>query len=301
MSGFDWDDLRVFLAVLRGGSIRAAAGRLGIAQSTVSRRIDGLESQLGTRLFHRMPRGLVLTQTGEAIQGRAEAVESTMLGLERDVLGRDAALEGRIMLSMPPPFAHHILMQDLVDFDRMHPGIRLEIDSTYGTTDLSAREADIAIRFTKKPEEHLVGRRLPDFGDAIYASPDYLEQHVLSGSQATGRWIGWMDHARMCAWAKRSRFPDCRPHWIMPDIDAQLAACEMGLGLGQFICAIGDKRAGLVRVPPGQVIRRYQVWILTHRELRSTERMRVCLRFIADRLGARRVELEGGLPEKALG
>jgi len=296
MSGFDWDDLRVFLAVLRGGSVRSAAERLDIAQSTVSRRIDGLEAQLGARLFHRMPRGLTLTQTGEAIQGRAEEVESTLLEIERDVLGRDAALEGRIAISMAPPLASLVLMPDLAEFAALHPGIQLDFVTTYDILDLSNREADIAIRFTEKPDEHLVGRRLPPFGDAIYATPDYLATHQLSGAGADGRWIGWMDEARMRRWIKTSAFPDCKPSWIIPDIASQIAACEAGLGLVQLGCVFGDRSPHLVRVPPAAVVAQKSAWILTHADLKTTERVRVCLKFIADRLTARRDELMGGGP-----
>ncbi len=296
MSGFDWDDMRVFLALQRGGSVRAAAARLNIAQSTVSRRLEGLERRLGARLFHRMPRGLLLTQTGEEIRGHAEAAETTMLEIEREVLGRDAALEGRIVIAMPPPMASHVLMPDLAEFAALHPGIELEFLASYALSDLSAREADIAVRFTARPEEHLIGRRLPDFGAAIYATPEYLENHRLTGPGANGRWIGWMDAARMNRWIRKSAFPDCRLHWIMPDIGSQIAACEAGLGLVQFACVFGDARPALVRVPPGDVVAHHPVWVLTHADLKTTERVRVCLRFIADRLQARQGELAGQIP-----
>jgi hypothetical protein len=135
---------------------------------------------------------------------------------------------------------------------------------------------------------------LPDFGAAIYATPAYLETHRLSGPDADGRWIGWMDEARMKRWIRKSAFPDCALHWIIPDIASQIAACEAGLGLVQFACVFGDARPGLVRVPPGEVMRRHAAWVLTHADLKTTERVRVCLKFIADRMQARRDELAGG-------
>jgi DNA-binding transcriptional LysR family regulator len=293
MSGFDWDDLRVFLAVMRGGSVRAAATRLGISQSTVSRRIEGLETRLGAKLFHRMSRGLVPTQTGEAIQSRAEEVETTLLGIERDVLGRDAALEGRIVISMPPPVAHFILMPDLAAFGQRHPGIDLEVLTSYTLSDLSNREADIAIRFSNAPDDHLVGRRLPDFAEAIYASPAYLEQHQLTGPDATGRWIRWMEEPQMRKWIRQSRFPDCAPHWYVPDLTAQIAACQAGLGLVQIACVFGDAQPGLVRVLPEQVSGGLGAWVLTHADLKTTERVRVCMRWIADAMVAKRDLLSG--------
>ena len=285
MSGFDWDDLRVFLAVLRAGSVRGAAQNLRVSQSTVSRRIDGLEGRLGARLFHRMPKGLVATETGEDIQARAEAVEAEMLGIEREVLGRDAALEGNIVISMAPPIARHLMMPVMAEFMDTHPAITIDVRTGYGLSDLSGREADIALRFTEDPDPHLVGRRLPDLSQSVFATPDYLATHLLRGPEATGAWIGHDRGAEAFpTWVRKGPFPDCPVQFRCGDIDGQTAAAKAGMGLAMLPYLIGDQEPDLVRVPGAGDLRSTPFWVLSHPDLRRTARMRACTAFIADRL-----------------
>ena len=105
----DWDDLRFFLAVVRTGSLSAAARELRVTQSTVGRRLASLEGNLGARLLHRTPDGYVPTLAGEAILGRVERVEAEALAVERAVGGRDAQLQGVVRVTAVETLASHVL------------------------------------------------------------------------------------------------------------------------------------------------------------------------------------------------
>src|SRR6476646_7164037 len=123
----DWDDVRYFLAVARGGSVRAAAERLGVNHATVLRRIAHLEERLGAQMFEKLPSGYRLTVAGEEVVELASQMEASSHQLETRVFGRDQSVRGLLRVTLPPPLATHLLMPDLADFARLHPDIEMEI------------------------------------------------------------------------------------------------------------------------------------------------------------------------------
>src|ERR1700739_899251 len=123
----DWDDVRYFLAVARGGSVRAAAERLGVNHSTVLRRIAQLEERLAVRLFEKLPSGYRLTDAGEEVLEFAVEMEASSNQLETRVFGRDQGVRGRLRGALAPTLATPLLMPDFADFARLHPEIEMEI------------------------------------------------------------------------------------------------------------------------------------------------------------------------------
>ena len=127
----DWDNLRIFLALANQGSVRAAGAALGISHSTVARRIEAFEDQLGVRLFDRTPSGYALTAAGEEMLGVAGRVDEEISALERRILGQDTRLAGEIRVTLPDAIVSDLLMPDLADFTRDYPDIDLEIILSY--------------------------------------------------------------------------------------------------------------------------------------------------------------------------
>src|SRR3979411_3263755 len=142
----DWDDVRYFLAVARGGSVRAAAGRLGVNHATVLRRIAQLEERLGARMFEKLPSGYRLTAAGEEVLEVANQMEASSHQLETRVFGRDQSVRGLLRVTLAPTLATHLLMPDFADFARLHPDIEMEILSFGELANLNNREAADAIR-----------------------------------------------------------------------------------------------------------------------------------------------------------
>ena len=297
MKGFEWDDLRVFLAVLRGRSVRAASRLMGVSHSTVSRRLQAMESQLGVKLFARHPEGFVLTEVGEAMVERAERVESEILSLEREVFGRDTALSGPIRISMPPQVAQHLVMPHIAEFAALYPDIEIEIDATYEVANLNRRNADIVIRFQAEPDDHLVGYRLPDFANAVYATPDYIGAHSFTGPDPTGRWVGWeTTRDTLARWHRSTPYANCKIRHRVSDPVAQIQAVKAGLGFAYLFCFMADLEPGLIRVPGDADQKLIPAWILTHPDLVTTERVRMCVRFLREAIFRHESQLRGQVP-----
>ncbi len=296
MHRFDWDDLRVFLAIYRRQSVRSAAKLLGVSHSTASRRLENLETELGARLFDRTPDGFILTVAGERALVRSERIEDDMIGLERDAFGQDTRLSGPIRITMPPPIAQFLVLPHLVEFGRLYPEIEIEMESTYEFTDLSRRDADIAIRISRAPEDYLVGRRLPDLAEAVYATPEYVAKHTFTGDAPTARWIGWRNLEKFPKWIKKSDYPRCQTHWHLPNMLVHLEGAKAGLGMTIVSCFIGDKEPALIRVPPGKIYQSMPGWVLTHPDLKTTERVRVCVRFLVEAIKSHEALITGRRP-----
>jgi DNA-binding transcriptional LysR family regulator len=135
----DWDDVRYFLAVARGGSVRAAAERLGVNHATVLRRIAQLEERLGVHMFEKLPSGYRLTAAGEEVLEFADQMEASSHLLETRVFGRDQSVRGLLRVTLAPPLATHLLMPDFADFARLHPDIEMEILSSGELANLTNR------------------------------------------------------------------------------------------------------------------------------------------------------------------
>ena len=282
----DWNDLKVFLALDREGSARAAAARLSTSHSTVLRRLDTLETALSTRLFDRTPDGLVLTAAGARLSEKAQRIEAEMLDAQRDLSGTDVRLQGPIRLTLPPIVAQYLLLPHLARFRALYPDITLDIVPTDAFADLNRRDADLAIRFSETPADHLVGRRLPPFHDAIYAAPGDPPPH----------WIGWSDEDAFRRRIRATPFARAPIAWAFPGLELQAAAARDGLGMALLPCIMGDSDPRLVRLPGSGTYPTLPGWILTHPDLRRMERVRVLARFLHDALSGEADRIAGHLP-----
>jgi len=282
MKVFEWDDLRIFLAVLRGRSVRSASKLLNVSHSTVSRRLQAMEEQLGIKLFIRQSEGFVLTETGEAMVARAERVESEILSMEREVFGRDALLAGPVRISAPPLLAQHFLMPILAEFTRLYPQIEIEMDATFDVADLRRRNADIAIRFQVQPDDNLVAYKLPSFANSIYATREYAKTHSFTGPNPTAHWIAMGGKEVLDHWRHDTPYSGCKVHHVVSDMLAHLNAVKAGMGFAHLFCFLADSDPALVRLPEATTDRAITTWAVTHPDVIATERVRVCVRFLVD-------------------
>lgn len=296
---FDWNDLQFFLALEREGTARAAAIKLKTSHSTVMRRLQQLEDVFGSILFDRTPDGFVITQAGAKILDKAQLVEADIMQMTKDVAGSDIKLEGPIRLTVPPPLIEHMLLPCMNAFRLKYPQIDLEIVATYQVSDLDRRDADIAIRFSNQPDEHLVGRLLPNFKDSIYATHRYVEDHNFTSEPsnlAQPEWIGWPEKKSFARRIKPTPFADASITWELPTIGIQLEAAKQGLGIALLPCNIGDKSCDLVRVPKAEIYPTRAAWILMHPNVRKLERVRVFSRYLTNAILAEKDLIEGLCP-----
>ena len=174
----DWDDLKILLSLSRYGSTRKAAAQLGVSNTTVMRRLDGLEEVLGGKLFDRTPDGFKATALAAELLPIAQSVEETLNEAERRLMGMDAQLSGGIKVSLPLIAAQDIY-RVLAEFSQRYPGIELDISASDAPVDLARREADIAIRGMPKnqrPPKDIVGIKLRSISIGYYVHKDLLSK-----------------------------------------------------------------------------------------------------------------------------
>jgi DNA-binding transcriptional LysR family regulator len=287
----DWDALRTALFLARAGSVRRAARELGVSHSTVLRRLDALEEGIGVRLFERKAEGYELTTEGQDVFDTARTLEDIVLGLERRVEGRDLRLSGPVRVTLPDPFLP-LLLPALQQFGAAYPEIVITVAADVGFADLAQREADIAIRIADAPPPELVGRRLATAAVAVYGSDRYLEGRSRRDLEALD-WVGWdADSTMLFEQWMRKHVPKARVGLRVSTAWALRDAVDAGMGVALFPCALGGKRPGWARV---HSVRDMSVplWILTHRDLRTTARVRMLRDHLAEAIVEQRAIVEG--------
>lgn len=163
----DWNDLRFVLAVARTGTLSAAARRLRVNQTTVMRRLAAAEAALGARLFDRIDGELRATEAGRTALARGDEVEQAFDALERTIGGRDAKIAGRVRVTAVPILANHLLVPAFPKLGARHPTLQLEMIAEPRNLDLTAREADIALRLARPQTGTMLMRRIGDLGYAV--------------------------------------------------------------------------------------------------------------------------------------
>lgn len=274
----DWNDLRIFLAVLRCGSLRGAAGALGVSRPTAARRLSGLEQQLGVALFDRRPDGLHATPAAQGLRDRAEAIEAAVRDLTRAAQGADPELRGRVRLTVPAIVAEELLMPELVAFCRRWPQIELEISGAYTVESLAEQRADVAVRFMPlgvAPDSELHGRRVANAHMAVYGQGEC--------------WIGQRGAGHDQAWVAKTPWPELPIKGAILDGGLQRAACAAGLGMAHLPCFLADGHLERRTAPkPG-----LDVWVLVHPDLRRNPRLRLFRDMLVTAIQGKRGRLEG--------
>ena len=281
----NWDDYRVILALARGQSLRAAAKLLSMNHATVSRRLAALNHRYAAPVFETSPKGLQLTPLGQRLLEAAQQMERLIQGNRRDELAATDALQGDIRLSLPPAIAQWLLLDELSAFQQQYPQIRLQIHCSYALASLDSCEADIVVRVSNSPDEHLVGRRLFPIWLGYYCRPDYLQRPAAE--------LGWITAPGTADWIAESPYPNAGVALVLDDLVLrhQLAA-ESG-GLVRGACYIADQMPQLRRIGDGTPYPFQDIWLLTHEDLRAVPRIRLLMDYLADCLQRKRDLIEG--------
>jgi DNA-binding transcriptional LysR family regulator len=273
-------DLTIIAALEIAGTFTGAARQLGVAHTTVSRKLRDLEAHFGARLADRRDDGVVLTPEGERLLESARRIEAEMAGLERDITGRDHRLTGHIKLTTVDVLAW-LYMPVLSRFRARHPQIDLAVEVGSELRSLSRREAEVALRATNSPDDHLFGRQLdrldfyPYVRADIAARPDdmpWLEYGNRDCSQPASRWL-------------RRAHPTVRPEASVPSPLMMFRAVDTGLGAGLVPSALADQSPDLVRLSDEPAFS-IAIWLLTPMELRQTARIRALFEVFTEEAGS---------------
>jgi DNA-binding transcriptional LysR family regulator len=275
----EWNDLRYVLAIGRAESLAGAAAALAINHSTVFRRLNAIEGELGVKLFERRASGYLATEAGERLVAAAERMEAEALGADRELSGRDARLSGRLRVTSSETLAYRFLTQEIARFARIHPGIQVELTIDNRQLDLSRRETDVALRAARPAEGGLFGRKLADIPWAFYGAKAYLARRrsPKTMKQLAGHAIiGWADappSVQAANWLAKN-LPEQAIVYRTSSLINQLVAAKSGIGLALLPCYLAEAEAGLTRVSAPIEGLLPELWMITHDSLKNTARVR---------------------------
>lgn len=294
---FDWNDLRHFLAVARHGSTLAAAKALSLSQSTVHRRLDELERQIGRPIVVRQPTGYRLTEFGQDLLPMARRVEDAVHSLERFLVASDAAPTGSVRVTCSESIGYRLTQSALLDaFHVRYPGLRLELILSDHLLDLAKGEADIAIRAGTPNEETLVGRKIADVPWALYGGRLYLDRYggidriEDLDRHAIVEFDGDIGDHHAARWL-RSVAPKARIVARSNTVPGLMMTVRSGAGLAPLPTPLAARDPELICIL-GPVPGLYSpIYLLTHPELRRSPRIAAFFDFVVDELDSVRAVL----------
>ena len=287
----NWDDLKYFLAVARTGTLRGGADSIQVNHTTLTRRLSVMEERVGSRLFDRSKQGLVLTQLGEDLMPHAERVETEMSAASRVIVGQDAQPSGTVYITLPHGLAMTSLMDDFSAFADLYPDIILNMNFTNDIRDLTRREADVSLRVASEVTDDVVGRKLVQMSQAAYCTREYAERVTDNAGEGL-HLIGWHEpeEATTADWVKNCFYPKATLKHRVSELVPLITLAASGLGMAYLACNLGDRHPDLIRAPFQKPIPYRNIWLLLHRDLRNTARVRLFVDFLADRVRSRRNE-----------
>jgi len=278
MQDLNWDDLRVFKAIADTGRIGKAAQVLHIDPTTLSRRLRRLEAQIETPLFERTREGQTLTEAGERLLDKVEAMENAASSITEQ-LSSHLGLSGTLRISVSEGFGTQFLTKHIGGFLAAHPNMKVDLVANSGFLSPSKREADIAVMLSRPRAGPVICQKLADYRLRLYASRAYLKQHGAPAQPRdladSHRLIGYMPDL---LYAPELNYLDefyskLEPQLRSSSINAQMRLIEEGLGIGVLPCFIGDSSGQLVTVCPTTSISR-TFWLVTHQDNNNLLRIR---------------------------
>lgn len=272
-----WDDLRILLAVVRGGSITGGAQLLKLDQSTVSRRLQAFEARLGRSLFHDTKKRSQLTTFGEACVESARRIEDEAANLSRTLRLNDQSFEGTVTIQTGDVLSDRLLLSVTADFLKAYPKINLRVSRAREVND--GFDTDIAIVASNAPGQDNFGRKLVTATFATYATDKYLS--AFDGNPEDMTWLNWDDGSPTPTWPALSpKIPDDKCRLRCTSVDSLLDATRMGLGATVLPCFIGESDPHLVRLHPGEVVSKREVWVFAQPDLRKVPKIRTFLDYL---------------------
>ncbi|HKP26053.1 MAG TPA: LysR family transcriptional regulator [Dongiaceae bacterium] len=295
----DWDDLRFVLEVCRSGSALAAAGKLGVNQSTVMRRIAQAEEALGVELFERKQSGYVPTPNGLCVADASGRIEREVHEIQSAMASVQRVLAGTVRFTSSDLLANTILASCLGPFQKLNQGIRVELITDDRRLDIARGEADVALRAGSRPNgAGIVMRRMPDAAWAVYCSRAYADEHGIpkSREEIRGHQIVGME-------GPMAQLPSS--HWLedaAPGVQTRFRSNSLvnlvsnlraGLGVAAVPCIAGDREPELVRCFPPPRELDSEMWLIVREDVKSAPHIRAFADYLAAYLHSIRAQLAG--------
>jgi DNA-binding transcriptional LysR family regulator len=289
---FDWNRVRAFLVTADEGSYSAAARALGIAQPTIGRQVAALEAELKVTLFERAGRGVALTPTGLELVEHVRRMSEAAAQVSRVAAGQATTVDGPLCLTASELVASHLLPPLLAKLHKRYPGLELEVVASNTAQDLRAREADVALRNFQPTEPDLIARKLGERVAYLYATPAYLrtlKPPLSRESLARATFIGFDETDTFRLGLNAAMGLTLTPENFSlrsSNQHVQWGLVRQGAGIGIMLSDVGDAEPTVrraLRALPGIPI---PMWLVTHRDVKTSRRVRVVADFLAQALRA---------------
>ena len=286
---FDWNKARAFLVTAEEGSLSAAARALDMAQPTLGRQVTGLEQELGIVLFERVGRGLQLTPGGAELLDHVRVMGDAAGRVSMNALGQSQALEGKICISASETYAAVLLPPIIAKLRILEPDIHVEIVVANHASDLRRREADIAIRNFRPTEPDLIAKKVGDADAVLYATPNYIERignPTMPQELQHAHFVN-LDHGgmmikglnRLGLGLTEENFPLLTESYLV-----MWELVRQGAAIGILDAHIGDADPTVRRVLPDFQPFIFPIWLVSHRELTTSRRIRRVYDYLAEEL-----------------
>lgn len=283
---FDWNHIRAFLATVEEGSLSGAARVLRQTQPTLSRQISALEETLALTLFERSTRTMVLTDAGAELLAHVRTMAEAATQISRVATGQSQSVEGVVRITSSDAMASYILPRCLIALRQAHPGITVELVPSNDVSDLTRRDADIAIRHVRPEQPDLVAKRVADINVGLYASASYLATLPPIRSPedlADAEFIGYEKPERLVPQLNALGVPVTAKNFGITTTsgNALYELARAGAGIALIARADADNQIGLQAVLPSMPKVQIPMWLVTHREIQTSRRIRIVFDHLA--------------------
>lgn len=269
------NDLSAVLAMVRAGTLAAAGEQLGQDASTVFRSLQRIEKGLGLQLFERTRSGYVATELAQELAARAERMEAELEAARSAAQADPGQVSGSVKITTTDTVLHGLVAPALAALRTEHPLLGFELHTANELASLTRRDADIAVRATKRPPAHLVGKQLGAIRVALYAAKRGSLRRFSQVQEGACDWIAPDDalpeHPSV-VWRKR-HFPKVAPRYRVGSILSVLELVALGLGVGVVPLFLAADRRDLLRLTEPLEECETELWLLTHPEARHLRRI----------------------------
>ncbi|MCG8316386.1 MAG: LysR family transcriptional regulator [Pseudomonadales bacterium] len=276
MNDISWSLLRYALMTVRKGSASGAAAELGVTHATILRGLKRLEKETGVKLFNKSHSGYSPTEQGHQLIELADNIESQIFHWLQNIESEEPTMSGELRVATTEILANGLVCPLLPKFYEKYPNIRLDIKTSYEFCNLTRYEADIALRSTNEPPEHLVGRHLSNITWAVYQS--------VTLSTTLDHWVGFIDDSLPPAKWLKSLYPDAQIRYKASSILNQIEATKAGVGKALLPCFLADQEPLLKQLE--KLDQKYctQLWLLYNPESRHNKKVRAFVEWIRERI-----------------
>ncbi|WP_082735610.1 LysR family transcriptional regulator [Polycladidibacter stylochi] len=288
-SNFDWNHAKAFLAVAQTGTLTAAAAQLKLTQPTLGRQITALEEELGTVLFDRVGKRLILTDAGKVIAEQLMPMTEAARHASLFAASQSDTVEGVVTITASDIYAAHLLPKLLAKLKGKSQNLHIKINAINHVEDIRRREADIAIRHVRPQEPELFARLIGEHIANFYATQSYLDHYGQPQTLEDLRYhqfVGFGDEEQVISYLQERGIPitaeNCRFKTESGLVGLELAS--QGLGIIVMADIVALNRPELVRLPLPIDPIRFPTWLVSHRELQTSKKIRLVFDFLSEAL-----------------